>query len=378
MDHLDILAKSDRYFTDRGFVGGLSLNEQDGIFAMSLHDNLYGLNLNAKKSYFFFDNIIVCLASDISETSGLGTVETTLFQGILASPSDAIYDNSLSPVTAFPYTNDYSGSAGVWLMDAFDNGYYIPNGNSLKIRKQFQSSIKPNGIDPSSGDAAVAFLDHGTTPAAKGYEYAIQIQTTPAQIQAFAAEATYQVLQKNSFAHVVKDQLTQTTGYAIFNASNAFAFDSFKDANNPCLVMIQPLASDHLCFSIADPDLHIDDGGNPDQKPSGLKDDDIFFNQSTPVTISVRLHGKWQLASPVAGANVVYSDFDQTTLEFNCADGKPIEIELIRGPFELVDFEIFADYWLMADCGYCGGADMNGNNRVDFNDLAVFIANWAQ
>ncbi|MCK5171828.1 MAG: hypothetical protein KAR47_00440, partial [Planctomycetes bacterium] len=71
-DHYDLAAKDDRYFTDEGFVGGLSLNEDNGLFAMSLHDNLYGLNLSAKKSFFFFDDIIVCLGSDISETSGSG------------------------------------------------------------------------------------------------------------------------------------------------------------------------------------------------------------------------------------------------------------------------------------------------------------------
>ncbi|MCK4959819.1 MAG: hypothetical protein KAT00_10470, partial [Planctomycetes bacterium] len=219
LDHAALVAKDDRYFTDEGFVGGLSLNEENGLFAMSLHDNLYGLNLSAKKSFFFFGDIIVCLGSDISETSASGAVETTLFQGILSSPSDAIYDNSPSPVTSIPYTHDHSGSGAVWLMDAFGNGYYVADRNSLKLRRQYQQSPKPNGIGIGSGDAALAWIDHGVSPSAAQYEYAVKIQTTIGQIEDFTADPTYNIMRKDSLAHVAEDSLTSTIGYAIFDAS---------------------------------------------------------------------------------------------------------------------------------------------------------------
>ena len=377
-DHAALVAKDHRYFTDEGFVGGLSLNEDNGLFAMSLHDDLYGLNLSAKKSFFFFDDIIVCLGSDISETSGSGAVETTLFQGILPSPSDAIYDNSPSPVTSIPYTRDYSGSGTVWLMDAFGNGYYVADRSSLKIRRQSQLSPKPNGIGVGSGDAALAWIDHGVSPAAAQYEYAVGVQTTVGQIEDFTADPTYNVMRKDSLAHVVEDSLTATIGYAIFDASAQFEYGYLEAVSSPCLVMIEPVAPGRLRMSIADPDLHIDDGGNPDRDAGGLKDEGIFFNESNGAEISVALRGKWQMLSGSPGATLIQSSLTGTDLEFYCIDGKGIEIELVRSSCNMKDFAVISAHF-MAECVgplWCGGADMNISGSVDPNDVKTIAHSW--
>ena len=377
-DHYGLAAKDHRYFTDEGFVGGLSLDAENGVFAMSLHDNLYGLNLRAKKSFFFFDDIIVCLGSDISETSGSGTVETTLFQGILSSPSDPIYDNSASPITSFPYTRNYSGSGAVWLMDAFGNGYYVADRNSLKIRKQFQQSPKPNGVNIGTGNAALAWIDHGVLPNTAQYEYAIQVQATVGQIGSFAANPTYDVLRKDSLAHVAEDSLTSTIGYAIFDASAQFEYGYLEAVSNPCLIMIKPVAADRLHISIADPNLRIDDGGNPDQNVSGLTDDSIFFNESTGSEISVDLRGKWLMLSGSPGAKMVQSSPGGTELEFFCIDGKSLEVELFQPSYDMSDFAVVSAYF-MAGCvgpGWCEGADLNISGSVDPNDVRMLGESW--
>lgn len=377
-DHAALVAKDHRYFTDEGFVGGLSLNEENGLFAMSLHDNLYGLDLSAKKSFFFFGDIIVCLGSDISETSGSGAVETTLFQGILPSPSDAIYDNSPSPVTSIPYTHDYSGAGAVWLMDAFGNGYYIVDRNSLKIRRQFQQSPKPNGIGLGSGNAALAWIDHGVSPSAAQYEYAVKVQTTISQIEDFTADPTYNVMRKDALAHVVEDSLTSTIGYAIFDASAQFEYGYIEAVSNPCLVMIEQVAPNRLRMSIADPDLHIDDGGNPDRNAGGLKDDNIFFNESAGVTISVTLRGKWQILSGSPGATLVQSGFAGTEVEFYCIEGKAIEIELVRSSTDMKDLAVISANFMAGCVGplWCDGADMNISGWVDPNDVRALAESW--
>jgi hypothetical protein len=46
------------------------------------------------------------------------------------------------------------------------------------------------------------------------------------------------------------------------------------------------------------------------------------------------------------------------------------------GDVNFADFAIFAGYWLDANCGKCGGADLTGDGIVDVNDLAKLAGNW--
>jgi len=40
------------------------------------------------------------------------------------------------------------------------------------------------------------------------------------------------------------------------------------------------------------------------------------------------------------------------------------------------DFATFADFWQSTNCGSCGGVDIDNDHDVDFDDLAIFLANW--
>jgi hypothetical protein len=40
------------------------------------------------------------------------------------------------------------------------------------------------------------------------------------------------------------------------------------------------------------------------------------------------------------------------------------------------DFAIFASYWLQTDCGNCGGADFNGDGKVNSEDVKIISESW--
>ncbi len=48
------------------------------------------------------------------------------------------------------------------------------------------------------------------------------------------------------------------------------------------------------------------------------------------------------------------------------------------GRMDLADFAILAAYWQAADCGFCGGADLTGDQSVDLLDLQVFAEQWLE
>ncbi len=46
------------------------------------------------------------------------------------------------------------------------------------------------------------------------------------------------------------------------------------------------------------------------------------------------------------------------------------------GFVNLLDFALFAQYWLDPSCGFCAGADFNADNTVNADDLTAFAAQW--
>jgi predicted outer membrane repeat protein len=46
------------------------------------------------------------------------------------------------------------------------------------------------------------------------------------------------------------------------------------------------------------------------------------------------------------------------------------------GSVGLGDMPSLGDYWLLTDCGACGGADLDGDHDVDLQDLLLMIENW--
>ena len=46
------------------------------------------------------------------------------------------------------------------------------------------------------------------------------------------------------------------------------------------------------------------------------------------------------------------------------------------GDVDIVDFAVFAKYWLETNCGICRGVDLVCDGTVDVNDLQAFTKNW--
>lgn len=51
-------------------------------------------------------------------------------------------------------------------------------------------------------------------------------------------------------------------------------------------------------------------------------------------------------------------------------------LDLYNGKKGLDDFAAFSQSWLLTNCGYCGGGDLNESNNVDILDFALFSQNW--
>ncbi|VGO22334.1 polysaccharide lyase family 8 super-sandwich domain-containing protein [Pontiella sulfatireligans] len=315
---MDKSKSAERQLTASGFMGGVSLDGRCGLFAVhhqfvpdkkqyKSNDGKYPMGegwLEARKSYFFFDDEIVALGSGISAKNDTGEVHTTLFQTAVEEAPERIGDKKL-------------------LSDGVGNFYFVPNIGSLKSSHGMQKSKTDRG-NPSSGTYAVAWFDHGNTPENDGYEYAVLVQATAERAAFYVDQPSYRVLKKDNRAHIVSHPKKGIVGYALFEAG-LVEDTTLVEVDKPGLVMLRK-EKDGLTVSVCNPDFgRVPPGGQFSiEEAKALP---LLYADSTPQPIRITLRGKWK---PESGSvvKVVESSASKTTLEFPCIDAQSVQTGL--------------------------------------------------
>lgn len=327
--------------SDERFAGGTTFEKQ-GMFAMKIHGHdKYDMgSFRATKSWFMFDNLVVCLGSGIRNTIKEYPTQTTLFQNYLQQPADAIGVNG-KEVTAFPYTAKGTSGKIFTIVDHRNIGYYIPDGKSVLLTKATQKSRDQKDIRETTGNFAKLIIEHGKAPVNEEYEYAMRVKTDQKEMEGMASvmnseKPLYSVLQKDSIAHIVCYNAEQLTAMAIFN-SNAKLSDALILNNSaPCLLMYKK-GGDELQMSVTDPDLAFYEG--PDDSPltaDGKRKEVSIYSRSwyrspsKPSTIKMLIKGSWGVKSLSDRFQANVQPDGNTMLSIECADGLTSKIELIK------------------------------------------------
>lgn len=317
-------AGSARNFTDRPFVGGLSHSNGNGIFVMDYHDTTFNESFYAKKSVFFFDDTIVCIGTNIQNDDDKHPTETTLFQGRLRDEAQPIWVNGATPVSTFPYQDSFETEAHVWLMDAYENGYYVSAGQRLNVHRKTQESLNDSGKQKTEGNFATAWLDHGSAPQGASYEFAIIVKSTPEETALFSRHPAYTVVQKNEKAHIVHHGELNMTAYVLFEKDQEFQSGPLKTTDAPCLIMLQE-NENRLELSLCDPDLRLMEEPVSNMGEIGFKE---LFSESAPGSVRFELHGQWDLLTQASNLRVVSASDGKTTIEVVCKDGMTTAMSL--------------------------------------------------
>ena len=314
----------DRNFSDETFVGGVNMGGRNGVFALKLHDTRFNTSFRAVKTVFCFDDVIVCLGSGIENDDGGHATVTPLFQAAISE--DLSTGVNGEHVQTIPYA--FSGTKGqtAWLMDSRGNGYVIPDGEGLRVQRQMQVSKNYGRDSGGTGTFELAYLDHGSMPQDKSYEYAVLVQRSPDRVSAFASSPEYDVWQRDHEAHIVHHRGMKATGYALFNTDARPIDGPVEAVSLSSLVMVHEV-NDGLLFSVADPDF----GWSWEIQTPHRQDGTLVVNQaSEPRKVEVVVRGKWRLGQSYELAEIVEESEDQTVVAFICQDGKSVEVELVR------------------------------------------------
>jgi len=344
--------------SNESFTGSIELNN-NGLFAMQLNES-QGFNhegngkeqsilagkLKAKKSVFSFNDKLIFIGTNISSSNTKNPVQTNLFQSYLAERNQPIATSMSGLITQFPFqktltepkykrSTDDKHLPSSWLIDPYGNGYHILSENSGAVSRKQQYSLhnkyslysgkmnpKGKGVTKTSGNFASAWLDHGIAPSNGTYQYVVYPFITKGihkeEINAFVniinSEPTFQVLQANSYAHIVTDLITKTTGYALFSAKENVKHGLLSATSAPALVMIQQTNSEAASLSVVQPDLNF----------AKLKPIEGY---SQPVSFTITLKGKWQVPKHAQLTSVTYSQ-KSTVIQLTSQHGLPVKFDV--------------------------------------------------
>ncbi len=301
--------------SEESFSGSSNLNNKYGIFGFILNERdrvNFTADFEARKSVFCFENRLICLGSDISNSNSHFTTETTLFQTAVGDDSKITVEGKI--VEEFPYNNKINSDSFVTLSDNKNNWYFVKDGK-VNVRKANQKSKHNKTRKVTHGDFVSAWINHGKVPQGAQYEYLVLVDAKSKHVKAanksFAGKGKplYSVLKKSKTAHIVFDSKTKVKGYVLFEANSSLDDDLILSNDTPCFVMIDKSKN----ISVCNPSVNIKEKGNYAAKPT---------------FVTLVLNGKHKVKDKTGAVTVLDSSNSKTTLKVKCMDGIPVEFKL--------------------------------------------------
>ena len=312
----------------------MDFQEQEGLgfgttHASENHNNTFTF----KKSNFYFDDIIVCLGSGISNDDTSNPTITTLYQRL---------DNTVNPVNVNGVSQSssgevsFTGASNNWVLSNYNTGFYVVSGgHTLKVKKELQQTPSETQIWPvdfSSNTTATyytGYIDHGTSPSNERYEYILKPDTDASIMQTLhttiqGGNKPYTVHQQNASAHIVEHKAKDVWGYAFFSTAANVTYDKVTDVSASCLVMTEyDSTTKVLLLSVVDPDLGFNNKS---------------YSPSVATTKQITVQGAWSLSQSYSGVSMVSSSAIETVIVFNLLDGLSKEISLDSNALGHEDF----------------------------------------
>lgn len=225
------------------WVGGAGINGRYGDSGIDIDLDLKescanpynaGINLKAKKSYFFFDEEIVAVGSGISSTDSSSSVNTTIENRKLSKANDntltvATSQNPSGQSILKTLNNNTTSLLNVkWLHLTGEigsqTGYFFPTATNLQTKRENrtgywsdigQSIISRVGSDQKNNNFLTAWMDHGIKPSNKGYTYVLLPNKSSSQIKqysdTYSISPQFRILSQNESAHAIFHKATVTT-----------------------------------------------------------------------------------------------------------------------------------------------------------------------
>ncbi len=228
------------------FVGGVS-NGENGIAVL----NYNRLGLSAKKSWFMFDDKIVCLGTGIQSDEGL-PVTTSVNQSYLNGNVETKKE----------------GDNFKWILH--DNiGYFFPHPSKMnletdEVKGRWSDVTKLLSEDLISSNIFSLYFEHGVNPENDSYQYILLPNSSKKELEDMECELPFVITNSKSKQEVVEKN-DRIAGIVFYEAGESELFGGLQ-TDQPCVVLLKK-EGNVLQVSVADPtqklnELHLTIKGN--------------------------------------------------------------------------------------------------------------------
>ena len=213
--------------TDQDWVGGVTVQDSNGMAAygvagMSIHppasdtkgtpSTLYG-----KKSWFMFDNEVVCLGAGLTCSSS-NEVDTTVENRRLGqTPNGNFWYGGVQQQPIVPWSNNISGTT--WCALDGVGGYYFPGGGMNLNAAFVAQSGTWTAIHPGDSDSTLhtdnylkLWFNHGVKPTNASYSYVLLPNFSSNAVANYAQNPDIAVLVNSTNVQAVKKAVLGAVG----------------------------------------------------------------------------------------------------------------------------------------------------------------------
>ena len=276
-------AQGGDFLGTESWVGGSSIGNY-GISGMAFTGKNRGIagdasvtyapKLKGKKSWFMFDNEIVCLGAGITNEGMDLPVETTIENKKLNKDGENRFvvdgETENLPVKEADIKELVDRSADV-SGTAFDQvrwahlegnetsgtGYYFPMENTEIQARRGKTTGNWSDVGTFEGESTENYLelwiDHGKNPKNADYSYVLLPEKTAEETEAYAAAPQIAVLENNESVQAVYHQGLNMTGINFWNKNGGTVND--VTSSSAASVMLQESETGLLTVAVSDPTM---------------------------------------------------------------------------------------------------------------------------
>ncbi len=240
--------------TDQSWVGGAQVANAYGTAGMSLHP--YQTTLSGKKSWFMFNNEIVCLGAGIT-CADTGEVHTTAENRRLGSPitsSFTLNGATITPVVG--WSSNLPSATASWCALSGTGGYYFPAGNS-NLQATFVANTgswsQINAGDDSTSrtdNYLKLWFNHGLQPTNANYAYVILPNLTASSVSSYALNPDIVILTNTAGIQAVKKPALGVVG-ANFWTNGVSSADLITVNGSASVITLE--TSSNISVGVSDP-----------------------------------------------------------------------------------------------------------------------------
>jgi len=233
------------------WTGGAALGT---VGAAGMQLSAWGTTLTAKKSWFMFDDAIVCLGAGI--TSGDGRTIETIVENrkLLAAGTNALVVNGSAVATNLGWSATLTNLVWAHLAGNAANasiGYYFPQSPTLSALREARTGAWHDINNGGSTNLVTRnyftlWQDHGKSPTNATYAYVLLPGFTASNVAAYAAEPRTMILENSGRAQGVAEPSSGLTAVNFWTAgTNSLGG---LTVNKPCSVIVR---SDGVWLDVA-------------------------------------------------------------------------------------------------------------------------------